>query len=477
VAQIHADDVWDLGYTGEGIVVAGQDTGYDWEHPALINQYRGYNGVTATHDYSWHDAIHENDPHTPSGNPCDFDAAQPCDDNGHGTHTMGTMVGDDGGDNQIGVAPGARWIGCRNMEQGWGTPATYAECFEFFLAPYPVDGDPFTDGVPSLAPHVINNSWTCPQDEGCDWGSLQDVVETVRAAGIVVVASAGNSGYGCGTTKDPPAIYDAAFSVGATDGADTIADFSGRGPVTVDGSGRLKPDVSAPGVGVWSSVPGTGYGSNSGTSMAGPHVAGTVALLWSAASELIGDVDGTEWIMARAARPKTTTQGCGGDDVDDVPNNVYGWGIVDALGAVQGVLSKVEIAKRIDMPSERWARSLDYTLVVSNSSMFTLTDVVLTDTVPLSTAFAGASGSYVYGRDTVTWTASSLAPGETLTAGLEVSIDGLPSGWHVVNADYGVRAHELFTSVAGAPVETIIPWRLLLSPLFKQWRLEESGDG
>jgi uncharacterized repeat protein (TIGR01451 family) len=181
--------------------------------------------------------------------------------------------------------------------------------------------------------------------------------------------------------------------------------------------------------------------------------------------------------MARAARPKTTTQGCGGDDVDDVPNNVYGWGIVDALGAVQGVLSKVEIAKRIDMPSERWARSLDYTLVVSNSSMFTLTDVVLTDTVPLSTAFAGASGSYVYGRDTVTWTASSLAPGETLTAGLEVSIDGLPSGWHVVNADYGVRAHELFTSVAGAPVETIIPWRLLLSPLFKQWRLEESGDG
>ncbi|MGD8997284.1 MAG: S8 family serine peptidase, partial [Anaerolineae bacterium] len=162
VEQINADDVWELGYTGEGIVIAGQDTGYHWEHPALIDKYRGYNGVTVTHDYNWHDAIHR------PGSDCGADSRFPCDDNGHGTHTMGTMVGDDGAGNRIGVAPGAQWIGCRNMDEGIGSPATYAECFEFFLAPYPIDGDPFTDGEPSLAPHVINNSWTCPPYEGCE---------------------------------------------------------------------------------------------------------------------------------------------------------------------------------------------------------------------------------------------------------------------------------------------------------------------
>ncbi|MFN2226300.1 MAG: S8 family serine peptidase, partial [Anaerolineae bacterium] len=118
LVRINADDVWALGYTGQGAVVAGQDTGYDWEHPALVAQYRGWDGAVADHDYNWHDAIHEDAPGTSPGNPCDFDSPVPCDDYGHGTHTLGTMVGDDGAGHQIGVAPGARWIGCRNMEQG-----------------------------------------------------------------------------------------------------------------------------------------------------------------------------------------------------------------------------------------------------------------------------------------------------------------------------------------------------------------------
>jgi uncharacterized repeat protein (TIGR01451 family) len=471
VAQINADEVWELGYTGEGIVVAGQDTGYDWDHPALIDQYRGYNGITVTHDYNWHDAIHTH------GSDCGADSPFPCDDNGHGTHTMGTMVGDDGAGQQIGVAPGAQWIGCRNMDEGVGSPTTYAECFEFFLAPYPVGGDPFTEGEPSLAPHVINNSWTCPEDEGCDWDSLLDVVEAVRAAGIVVVASAGNSGPGCYSVRQPPAIYDAALSVGATNSADTIASFSGRGPVTVDGSGRLKPDISAPGVDVWSSVPGTGYGRSSGTSMAGPHVAGTVALLWSAASELVGEVDATEWALARTARHKTSTQTCGGDDLNDVPNNVYGWGVVDALGAVQSTVLNIEIAKRVDVTSGLWDCSLDYTITVSNTSPFTLTDILITDTVPAGTAFAWASGSHTYEEDTVTWTAPSLAPWQVLTVGLGVSADHLPGGWRVTNAQYGVSARQLPAPVAGVPVETVVPWRLLVFPVFKDWQVEGSGDG
>jgi len=473
VARINADDVWGLGYTGQGIVVAGQDTGYEWSHPALIHQYRGYDGVTATHDYHWHDAIHSNDH---GANPCGVDSPEPCDDYSHGTHTMGTIVGDDGAGNQVGVAPGARWIGCRNMDNGWGTPATYAECFEFFLAPYPMGGDPFTDGVPSLAPHVINNSWTCPDYEGCDWDTLQTAVEAVRAAGIVVVVSAGNEGYGgCSTVSRPPALYDAAFSIGATDSSERIASFSSRGPVTVDGSGRLKPDASAPGVGVRSSVPGGGYSLKSGTSMAAPHVVGVVALLWSAAPPLIGNVDLTEQIIAQTARPRVDTQ-CGGAP-GGRPNNVYGWGIVDALAAVQGGLGEPQVTKRAALDPAWAGARLTYTIGVTNTSIFTLSQVVLTDAIPAGTTFAWASGDYTRAGGVVTWAAANLAGWESLAATLVVTVDNageyiqLRPGTRVVNAAYGIRAAELSAPVMGSPVEVVVPWRYLLSPVFKNWPL------
>jgi len=414
VARVNADDVWALGHTGEGVVVAGGDTGYEWEHPALIHQYRGYNGITATHDYNWHDAIHS------GGGICGADSPEPCDDYGssHGTHTMGTMVGDDGGSNQIGVAPGARWIGCRNMNVGVGSPAAYIECFEFFLAPYPIGGDPLTDGVPDLAPHVINNSWTCPTSEGCDWDTLQAVVENVRAAGIVVVASAGNDGSACSTVNKPIAIYDAAFSVGATNSSDGIASFSSRGPVTVDGSGRLKPDVSAPGVSVRSSQRGDSYGSLSGTSMAGPHVAGTVALLWSAVPDLVGDVDATERIITQTARPRTTTQGCGGDGPDDVPNNVYGWGIVDALAAVrEGEVSDLEVVKQGYPDPVLAGAQLTYTLRVTNTGEVALT-AFITELLPAHVAPAGL----------FTWTLDSFAPDAVWTETVVVTVAAGYSG-------------------------------------------------
>ncbi len=481
VGRIRADEVWELGYRGEGVVVAGQDTGYDWGHPALVEQYRGSDGVTVTHDYNWHDAIHEDDPNTSPGNPCGFDLSAPCDDHGHGTHTMGTIVGDDGQGNQIGVAPGAKWIGCRNMEEGWGTPASYAECFEFFLAPYPIGGDPFQDGEPALAPHVINNSWTCPPYEGCNEDVrevMASVIESVRAAGIMVVASAGNGGYGgCGSVQDPPAIYGAAFSVGATSSSDEIAAFSSRGPVTVDGSGRLKPDVSAPGVGVRSSVPGTGYAGLSGTSMAGPHVAGTAALLWSAVPELLGDVATTEEAIAHAARPRTTTEGCGGDGPDEVPNNVYGWGILDALAAVERTASKAQITKRLSVPPELPVRSVDYALTVTNTWPCTLTELVLTDRIPPSTTLTWASEAHTHAGGWVTWTSESLAPWGTFTAALRVSVEDVPRGAQVTNAAYEVSAREMLTAVRGAPIELAIPWRLLLFPVFKDWHGEVGDAG
>ena len=467
VRNINADDVWTMGYTGTGIVVAGHDTGYDWEHPALMRQYRGFDGVTGTHDYNWHDAIHS------GGGDCGADSSVPCDDYGHGTHTMGTIVGDDGGSNQTGVAPGARWIGCRNMDEGIGTPATYAECFEFFLAPYPIGGEPFTDGVPSLAPHVINNSWVCPPSEGCDEdaiGMVRTAVENLRAAGIVVVASAGNkSSAGCGSVEDPPAIYDAAFTVGATDSSDRIASFSCRGPVTADGSGRPKPDVSAPGVSVRSSLPGDRYGTMNGTSMAAPHVAGTVALLWSAAPNLIGDVDATELVIARTARPHTTTLTCGEDQTGDVPNNVYGWGIVDALSAVKAATAQVAVTKVAAFPPGVPVRRLIYALQVTNASGFTLTDVVLTDTIPAGTTFAWASGEHAYEGGVVTWMVPSFQPGAMLTATVGVTVAHLLPGTVVVNASYGVNAAGLLAPVMGVPVAALVPGRVALPVVLSGW--------
>jgi subtilisin family serine protease len=321
IAKVHAPDVWALGYTGQGVVIGGQDTGYQWNHPALTNQYRGSSGASVDHNYNWHDAIHTNDSHNPTANPLGYDTLAPVDDNQHGTHTMGTMAGDDGLGNQIGMAPGAKWIGCRNMDRGWGTPATYTECFEWFIAPTDLNNQ---NPDPSKAPDVINNSWVCPPSEGATNPLvLQTIVERVRAAGIVVVASAGNSGPDASTISDPPAIYDASFTVGATDSGDAIASFSSRGPVTIDGSHRMKPDISAPGVRVRSCVPG-GYSSLSGTSMAGPHVVGLVALLLSAHPELKGQVDLIEHIIAQSAVPLGSP----------IPNTVYGWGRIDALAAL-----------------------------------------------------------------------------------------------------------------------------------------------
>ncbi len=347
IQRIRANQVWAMGYTGQRVVVGGQDTGYDWAHPAIRDQYRGWNGQTADHNYNWHDAIRELSPlhgdslPSPANNPCGLALQTPCDDNNHGTHTMGTMVGDDGQGNQIGVAPGARWIACRNMERGYGTPATYIECFEWFLAPTNLEGQ---NPDPALAPHVINNSWGCPEMEGCNpfnWATMETVVQNLKAAGIVVVVSAGNQGSSCGSVRDAAAIFEPSFSVGATRNNDTIANFSSRGPVTADGSLRLKPNVAAPGVGVRSAIRNGGYASFSGTSMAGPHVAGLVALLISADPGLAGQVETIETIIEQTAVPMRSNQNCGDVSGMEVPNAVYGHGRIDALEAVQRALSQV----------------------------------------------------------------------------------------------------------------------------------------
>lgn len=341
---INADGAWELGVTGTGIVVAGQDTGYEWAHPALMRQYRGWDGAVADHTYNWHDAWSE------------FEV--PTDEDGHGTHTMGTVLGHDGDDNRTGVAPDAQWIGCRNMRRGVGNPASYTECMEFFLAPYPQGGDPFLEGDVRYAPHLTTNSWGCPEVEGCQPDTLKVAVEALRAAGIMTVVAAGNDGPGCSTTATPPSNYDAAFTVGAvySYGDNSITGFSSRGPAY----GLLKPDIVAPGYDVRSSFPDASYAYAPGTSMATPHVAGLVALIWSANSTLIGDIDATENLVRETATPKSlsyictpeeasqedplglseTGPLCACGDVTGTPNNVYGYGLINAEAAVKAALGK-----------------------------------------------------------------------------------------------------------------------------------------
>lgn len=342
IVKIGAERVWnEFATRGAGIVIAGQDTGVQWDHPALKNQYRGWNGTTADHTYSWHDAIAK-PVNTDKVNTCGYNVKVPCDDNSHGTHTVGTVVGDDAGANKIGVAPGAKWIACRNMDAGTGAPHTYLECFEFFLAPYPQGGNAAADGKPELAPHVVNNSWGCDHNEGCDGSEFLGVLKSLEAAGIMVVASAGNSGPSCGTIEAAPAHHtEETLSVGAHDHrTDKIAGFSSRGPSVFDNS--IGPDVTAPGVDVRSCTPGNGYASFgwSGTSMAGPHVVGQIALMWSAAPGLTGKIPETVELIRATAQPKTTTETCGKVPGTAVPNNTFGYGTINVYESVKAAKVK-----------------------------------------------------------------------------------------------------------------------------------------
>ncbi|HEV7397770.1 MAG TPA: S8 family serine peptidase [Pyrinomonadaceae bacterium] len=336
VTNVNAPAVWALGFTGQGMVIANQDTGMRWTHNALKPKYRGWNGISADHNFNWHDSIHSQIPGSAAINPCGRNIVAPCDDQGHGTHTTGTTSGDDGAGNQVGVAPGARWIGCRDMDQGNGTPATYAECFQFFIAPTDLSN---SNPNPGLRPHVMNNSWGCPVSEGCTTrAELETIVNNTQASGIFVVASAGNSGPGCSSVSDPAAIYDASFTVGAIDINNSLAGFSSRGPSTYYTPNLLKPNISAPGVTVRSSTSGSdsSFGNSSGTSMAGPHAVGVVALLWSARPLLVRNIAATKTLLQNTANPAVIValQTCGGTASTTIPNNSFGYGRVDALAAV-----------------------------------------------------------------------------------------------------------------------------------------------
>ncbi len=312
VERVGAPSVWAQGITGAGVVVGSLDSGVQFDHPAIVGQYRGNNGDgTFDHNYNWFDAA----------NVCATD--DPCDELGHGTHTMGTMVGGDGLGPfapDIGVAPGAQWMSV-SCGPFFCTESQLMAAGEFFIAPTDLNGQ---NPDVTKSPDIINNSW----GGGPGDPFFLDMVDTWRAAGIVPVFASGNPGPECGAGGSP-GDYLSAYSVGATDINDVIAEFSGRGPSAF---GKVNPNVSAPGVNVLSSVPGNAYAAFSGTSMATPHTVGTLALVMSSDVTLIGQVDAVTNIVSQTAMDIIDSS-CGGDESGD-PNNVYGDGRIDAAAAV-----------------------------------------------------------------------------------------------------------------------------------------------
>jgi bacillopeptidase F len=296
LSEVRIPDLWALGYYGQGIVVASLDTGVDLNHVDLAPNWRGGNN-------SWYDPHKEH--------PLPYDA------NGHGTGTMGLMIGGDSTGVYIGAAPGAQWIAAKIFDDaGTSDYVKIHQSFQWVLDP---DHNAATDD----APNVVNNSWALTTTNVCDGEFAQDVA-LLRAVDIAVVFSAGNYGPS-GYTSVEPANDPGSLSVGAVDYYRTVLLSSSRGPSACDGS--YYPGLVAPGRSVYTTaLTSTGtypqaiqYGT--GTSFASPHVAGVMAILKGAVPD--ATVDELESAIIGGA----LDLGVAG------PDNTSGAGYLDAVEA------------------------------------------------------------------------------------------------------------------------------------------------
>lgn len=302
IAAVSAPAMWDLGQTGQGVVVATLDSGVDVSHPDLASRWRG--GTN-----SWYDPYGQH-PTTPT------------DLTGHGTATTGVMVGGDAGGTSIGMAPGATWIAAKIFnDQGASTSTAIHQAFQWVLDP---DHDPGTND----APQVVNGSWSIGSGPSCDL-SYQPDLQALRAAGILPVFAAGNFGSGVSTSVSP-ANYPEAVAVGAVSNAGLVYSASSRGPSTCGGRTAIFPDLVAPGVGIVTTDRYGFYQTVSGTSLSAPHVAGALALL-------LGAVPGLSVDRQLAALTSTA------DDLGPLgPDTSYGNGRLDVAAAFQWLTAAPE---------------------------------------------------------------------------------------------------------------------------------------
>ncbi len=333
IGDARAPDFWaQFGLRGEGVRVASIDTGAQWDHPALREAYACKDNPSSP--ACWRDPT----------NTCS--AGLPCDNHGHGTHTIGTMIGSDDPSlpYRVGMAPGAQWIACKGCSSTNCSSVHLLACADWLLAP---------GGNPANRPLVVNNSW------GGNFGyesPMKEVLQNWWAAGILPVFSAGNSGPACSTLLSP-AAYPEAFAVGAYSNDNMwyngdlyryreIAKFSSCGPSSIAGQPYTKPNLSAPGIYIYSSVPSNKWGYSSGTSMAAPHVAGAAALLYSCAPALRGNMSAIFELLQQTADPPIFSGNCGGP-ADGLSNYTYGYGYLNVLRAGQAVCSPGTLRGRV----------------------------------------------------------------------------------------------------------------------------------
>ena len=334
INRTRAPEVWEMGYNGSGVRICTIDTGVDISHPALA-------GKMLTLDPS--------NPYYPGGWMA-FDSAgnpmlmEPMDTHGHGTHVSGTALGGDGKDIVIGVSPGATLMHALALPYGRGTFAQTLAAVEWAADPFYIDPDTGEKVYTGLPAHVVSMSWGARNYYGAEY---LEPIRHMLLMNIIPVAAIGNGGYG---THDNPGNIYGVFAIGAINEYDQVASFSGGAIIywpyippswpfnNTYPSRYIKPDFTAPGVRIVSSMPGGGYAALSGTSMATPHVAGIIALMYQATGWYRYGVPDIPEKFYEILRETALDLGDPGQD----PR--YGWGIVDAYEAVRKALELAKIS-------------------------------------------------------------------------------------------------------------------------------------
>lgn len=327
ISQINADDVWSIpGLHGNGVVVAVLDSGVDLDHSDLANRLWINTGEDIDHDGQFTAADNNGIDDDSNGYIDDVvgwdfqnNDNDPNDWYGHGTHVAGTVAGNGSGGTATGVAPEAKIMALGYSGDPLAGQAEAWQGMEYALE----------NGA-----DIVNFSSAWKDAWSPDYETWRDNSETLIDGGVLFVVAAGNDDPHVSAPGDvlTPARIPRVLAVAATDNTDTIASFSGQGPISwqnvpsytdyIYPPGLLKPDVSAPGVGINSCKKDGGYMNMDGTSMASPHAAGFAALLLEHDPTLLPHE--ITYILKETA----IDLGTGG------PDNVYGYGRIDVQAAV-----------------------------------------------------------------------------------------------------------------------------------------------